>query len=695
MTFLHPWAVWVGVAAAAVPVVVHFLTRPKPRRLALSTIRFVREAVHQRRARHRLRNFIILALRTLAILLLAAAVARPLTAKRPLVNPDDPGASARVVILDVSQSMGAGSRGVHLFERARPAAAAYLGDNPDVRGGLVLAGASARPAFDRLSTNTAALREDLSRAAVRPERLNAQAAVNKAAELLAVPVEQGRRRELVVVSDFQRSNWASVDLSVLPADTVIQLESVAPAEPLANLAVLRVGTPGRVEQGRDVRIEVEVGNFSPAARQVQVEVTIGDSVSRAEGVCPPGIRTTLAVEVPPRGTGWQVGTARILNAQDALAADDARPFVLDVRPPPTYALLTRQRPEDKPSSSYYLERALSPLAPRPGRPDARVTRLDPTQPDDGALAAADVIVLDHPGRLAGDVVRRLVALLKRGRGMLYVAAEPTDAMNLTLLAEAAGPDLRMPVEFVPPAAGQRRRDLFLANVRHDQPPFATFGESAAWADGLRFGGGLASRRRDEGLADDILAGYSDRSACLVVSNCGDGTLAVLNADLMASNLAASPAFVPLVGELSGRLLGQRRAADAVPCGEPAAVYLPAAAGPIAGLAVSGPGGAAGQLREESGGVLWSHPGTATPGVYRVTRGGDVVFAVASAVAAEESDLRPLDPSVLPERLGMGRAVSFHSAAAGDEERDTLWAALAVACVVCLLVELLAMKAFRT
>ena len=111
--------------------------------------------------------------------------------------------------------------------------------------------------------------------------------------------------------------------------------------------------------------------------------------------------------------------------------------------------------------------------------------------------------------------------------------------------------------------------------------------------------------------------------------------------------------------------------------------------------MSGPDGAAGQLREESGGVLWSHPGTGTPGVYRVTRGGDVVFAVASAIAAEESDLRPLDPSVLPERLGTGRAVSFHSAAGGDEERDTLWAALAVGCVVCLLAELLVLKAFRT
>ena len=60
------------------------------------------------------------------------------------------------------------------------------------------------------------------------------------------------RRELVIISDFQRSNWAAVDFAVLPEDTLIQLESVAPPEPLANLAVLRVGTIGRVQfYGKD------------------------------------------------------------------------------------------------------------------------------------------------------------------------------------------------------------------------------------------------------------------------------------------------------------------------------------------------------------------------------------------------------------------------------------------------------------
>src|SRR5207253_819679 len=157
---------------------------------------------------------------------------------------------------------------------------------------------------------------------VRPERLQAQAALNLAGELLARAGDPGRRRELVVVSDFQRSNWANVDFSALPQDTRIQLESVAPAEALANLAVLRVGSQGRIEQGREARLEVEVGNFSPTPRQVQVQLALGDATYRLEGLCPPWHRTTFAAEVPLRGLGWLTGEARLVDVQDALARDN-------------------------------------------------------------------------------------------------------------------------------------------------------------------------------------------------------------------------------------------------------------------------------------------------------------------------------------------------------------------------------------
>lgn len=700
MTFLHSWAIALGVAAAALPVVVHWLTRPRPVRLPLSTIRFVREAVQQRRARHRLRDLVILSLRTLAVLLLAWAVARPLVGRQPLASAGEEGDAARVVVVDVSQSLAASNHGIQLFERARPVAAGFLTDQPGVQANLVLAGAGARPVFERLSANFGALREELAAARPRPERLNVQAAINLAADLLTrVPGDAGKRRELVVVSDFQRSNWAAADFSPLPQDTRIQLESVAPAEPLPNLAILRVGSPSRVEQGREVRLEVEVGNFSPTPRQVQVELAIGDSTYRLERLCPPGNKTILSTEVPLRGTGWQSGEARLIDVQDALASDNVRPFVLDVRPPPTYALVTRQTEDLRPSSSYYLERALVPAGARPGRSEGKVTRIDPAHLDREALSAAEVLVLDHPGKLSGETVQLLATVLRRGKGIWYVAAEGVDATNLKLLADAAGTELQMPVEFTPAPAGQRRRDLFLTEVRRDQPPFTVFGDSLpALLGTLRFSGGLASRRLEGALADDILGSYSDRSACLVATSCGGGTLAVLNADLAASNLAASPAFVPLVGELMNRLLGRNRMTEALPCGEPVAVYLPTTAGPAPGLQIVAPLGRqedVGQLVEESSGVLWRCPATPSPGVYQVKRGDTVVYALATAIPAEESDLRSLEPSVFQERLAGGRTIHYRAATSEGEERDDLWTWLAVACAGCLLGELIALKAFRT
>jgi hypothetical protein len=321
----------------------------------------------------------------------------------------------------------------------------------------------------------------------------------------------------------------------------------------------------------------------------------------------------------------------------------------------------------------------------------------PAQLEREAVAEADLLVLDHPGKLMPEGVRLVATRLRRGAGVLYIAAEADDAVNLRALADSAGSDWQMPVDFIPPPSGQKRRGLFIAELRRQEQPFIVFGEALdSLTAPLRFGGGLASRRIENTLADEILATYSDRSACLVATSCGSGTIAVLNADLMASNLAASPAFVPLVGELVDRLLARHRSVDAVACGEPLVVPLPAQVGPATGLTLTGPKGSdPGQLQEESGGVIWRSIGLSLPGVYEVKRGDATVFAVAAATPAEESDLRPLEPAVLAERLTGGRKAHFRSAADRDDEGDRLWTWLAAGCVVCLLGEWLALKLFRT
>lgn len=705
MNFLHPWALGIGAAAVGLPLVIHWLTRPRPVRMPLSTVRFVMEAVQQRRARYRLRDWIILLLRVAAVALLAWAFARPITDTKPLVPPvASASGTTRIVLLDQSQSTAATANGIAAFDRAKPIAARYLGAGAGVRANLIFAAARPRPVFERVSTNLGALRDELAAATSRPERLDLQAAINRAGEMLAAD-GQAARRELVIISDFQRANWAAADFSPLPKDTLIQIESVAPAEAPANVSVQRIAAGGRVEQGREVPVEVEVGNFSKAARTVRVELTIGGASYQLSGLCPPGAKTTLVAAVVPKDAGWQTGAARVLGGEDALPADDVRPFVLDVRPTPTYAMVTRESAKPRATSSHFLERALAPAATtdRAGeRHVERVIRLSPaTDSDKEKLAAADLIVLDHPGKLPPDWIDLLAGMVRRGRGMLYVAAEPIDATNLKLFADAAGSDLKLPVKYLPPPAGQSRRDLFLAETAKDQAPFREFGEDLPAAIGpLRFAGGLNTELDERGLIDDVQATYSDRSACLVITACGAGTVCVLNADLAASNLPASPVFVAMVGELVGRLLGRGSSERAVASGERMDEYLPPGAGGATGLTVGGADGAtapadAGTFSDESNFVLWNWPTAGPPGVYTVKRGKATVFAVASAVPPVEGDLTPIDLSLLKDRLAGGRQVSVQSAADDAGRQDTTWAWILAACCGCLLLELLAVVGFRT
>ncbi|HEX3998841.1 MAG TPA: BatA domain-containing protein [Pirellulales bacterium] len=729
MNFIHLWPLYAAAGAIAIPLAVHWLTRPRPKRYPLSTLRFVREAVEQRKARHRLRDFLILAARTAAILLLAAAMARPLWSDRPLVDAESPGDTARVVLVDTSQSMAAISQGTAAYERARAKAADYLAFRPGLHVNLLLAGAEPHRLFDGLSTNFQAMHDELAGSGPLPQRLNLATALRRAGEMLAASAASVRR-ELVVVSDFQRTSWESADFSAIPQDTRIELESVAPAEPPANLAVLRVSAPEQIVQGRPGRIEVEVGNYSPASRKLRVALEIEGTDSEADaaayqlaGICEANQSITLSQEVTFARPGWRAGHARLLDNDDALKDDDVRRFALEVRPAPRYALVSREIASRTDNSSFYLERALAPFAARQAeshRPaeETLLARFDPGQIDDQAVAASDLIVLDHPGKLSDQALRRLWGLVERGRGILYFAAEAVDALNLKQLVSDSGGGLQLPVEFMPASASRPRRDLFLSDVRRDESPFSVFGDTLKKTiSPLRFSGGLASRRLEAAPPDELLASFNDRSAALVLSQTSAGSMAVFNADLGDSNLIGSSAFVPMLTELVDRLTNRNDRVAPQYCGEPLAIYLPPQAGLAAELsldrrdstagsavatagaestAISPAAGLAtvGKLTDEGAGVMWRAAAVGSPGVYEARRQGEPVFMFASEIPAEESDLRPLDPSVLKTRLAGGRNVDFRTADAAGHSADDAWTWLAVACVGCLLSELVFLRIFR-
>ena len=429
-----------------------------------------------------------------------------------------------------------------------------------------MAGATTHAVFDRPSTNFGALRDELGKAAPRPERLNVRVALDAAAAMVAQAAGLGGdgvgpKGEVIIVSDFQRTGWSAADFSVFPRDTEIQLESAAAAETPPNLAVLKVGSSGRAEVGRPLVLDVEVGNFSTASRSVEVELSLAAASYRASALAHQGRRQRSrqrSCREPPGGSQAAPGWSR-----------SATPW-------------PRTIPE-RLSSTYGSRRSLHSSAARPqphvrhrattssarSSPSRRKPpRTGPARACCGSTRSATIETPSRrpsswcsiiPGSSPTRCWRSLVGWLKRGRPVLYVACEPADAINLKKWADLAGTDLRLPVELVPPPQGGWRAPRFIAEVRRELPPFQVFGDAlTATLDPLRFSGGLASHPLPDALADDVRARYGDQSACLVVSTCGAGTIAILNADLGASTLPTSSAFVPLVGELTCALAGPPR-----------------------------------------------------------------------------------------------------------------------------------------
>ncbi len=280
---------------------------------------------------------------------------------------------------------------------------------------------------------------------------------------------------------------------------------------------------------------------------------------------------------------------------------------------------------------------------------------------------------------------------------MYVAAEPVDAENLARFERVLGQDLKMPVEFTPAPADQPRRDLFLLDWRRDQPPFDQLGDTmAAVAGNLRFNRGLSSHGSRGGLVDDILAEYSDRSAALVVTPCGAGTLAVLNTDLTASNLRI-PGLRPPGGRTVRQAFGSNQLCRRHPMRRAAGCLSPGRFRNGPGTEDRRPTGKRAKhrrLSDESTGTLWRADAVGSAGVYQVKRGDNTVFAIAAAAPATESDLQSIDPATLTTRLAAGRRVAYQTA---DDlpTKDQAWAWLLVGCTACLICEIGLLKLFRT
>jgi aerotolerance regulator-like protein/VWA domain-containing protein len=637
VTFLNPFFLF-GLLASAVPVLIHLLTRRRPRRVEFSSVEFLREVRLAEMRRFRLREWLLLLLRALAVAALALALARPAVQG---AGGGGRGASTALLLIDRSYSMRAREGDRSLFDRAKARALEVLDAlEAEDRVQVMVFDTRARALF-------AEPVEDHGRARTAIEALEPGSATTDLEAGISGAVDALTRapalhRELYVFTDLQRAGLArEVPARSLPPGLGVTFVAAGgPAAP-AN----RAASEARYRSGETPAVQVGVRAFGEANSLASAGTVSGGSTHDVpvtlEAMTSPGNwREAGRGFVPLAGAE---GSALVIARQpidlageavlgeDALTFDDHRVFAAG------QSGATRLL--------YVSGEASDPLALalQAGEESGRVSvsRVAPEGVTAAALAGKDAIVLDDVGSLGEGSLQAVVDFARAGGGVLLVLGAHTDPAFVNgRLFEALG---GMRIEGTQPAKAERGAwALRRSAVGH--PALAGFPDAVGEAiSQAKF---TSAWRVDPGSEGRVLASFAPDLPALIERE----RLLVFTSDASGawSDFPFSGSFLPFWLQ-SLAALAQGNSPDLVP-GE--RLDLPAPPGGAQAVwTLRSPSGQEIplQARLASGSTRLLSPPLEDAGLYLVLASGRALRAVPVNPDLRESDLTRLSPAEVTAR----------------------------------------------
>src|SRR5262245_15303174 len=411
MAFLTPLFL-VGLGALAIPVLIHLIQRERKRVVAFPSLMFVRRIPYQSVRRRRIRHWALLMLRAAAVALIVLAFARPFMRQGPVAAAAVGGAREIVIALDQSASMGYGDH----WTRARDAARAIVrGMGANDRATLVLFAKNAEEHM-RATADRSRLESAITAAKVTSGATRFGPALKLAESILSrSPI---KRREAVLISDFQRSGWSGSEEVRFPEGTNVSTMSVA-SKDTSNLSVPSVSFARASFSGQE-RITVTAGlsnKGDDAVKDVPVTLTIDGHEIQTEEASVAAHASGSVAFTQFTLTGPNI-KGMIHAGTDALPADNNFHFVLTPSAPVSLVVVDGG---DAGSSSLFLSKALA-IGSTPAFQIEQTTasRLTPA-----AFDRRSVVILNDtmfPPAAGGGALRKFV---ERGGGLLVAAGDHT------------------------------------------------------------------------------------------------------------------------------------------------------------------------------------------------------------------------------------------------------------------------------
>ncbi|HKF58632.1 MAG TPA: BatA domain-containing protein [Blastocatellia bacterium] len=541
MAFINPLFL-LGVLAAAIPVAVHLVRRTRAPRVPFPSLMFIRQIEQKTIRRRKLRNLWLLALRCLALLLLALAFSRPYIAAGNHELASVAGTS--VILLDVSYSM----RYPGVFERARQAAQ-NVADSAAPVDRLALALFSSNcEVLRQPSENKAELKSLIDQAQPGFGPTDYTQALEAANSLLE---EAGRgARKIYLISDFHQPGWDRTSHPPRLSRTVELIPIDASDPHPRNIAVLDVKAASEVyAQKYTGKVVATLSGAEPQSPgqsadppiDATVELKLNDlTVERRQVRLEPG--TTSTTEF----TGFNVpegsNRAAVEISGDDFAVDNSYYFAIN-RIPQTRILAIETASRGR-SESFFLQQAM--LASDASPYDLTVKTVGTVNPAD--LDHYRVVIINDASGVTQELATALKNFTARGGGLILATGKHTEAADFNRALGNLSPAR------VGDVVQARAGYSLISDMSIDHPVFVAFKKGGHMAP-IRVYAYHKLEMDDRGTA---LASLDDGSPLIIEGLSGSGKVLMLGTTLDNSwtDLPITPVFLPLIHQVLDYLVGR-------------------------------------------------------------------------------------------------------------------------------------------
>ncbi|HET6883145.1 MAG TPA: BatA domain-containing protein [Pirellulales bacterium] len=415
--------------AVAIPIVIHLLFRQRSRTVPIGSLRFLRQVVKEHRRRRRLRQWLLLALRMLAVSLLALLFARPYINDAARKG----GQQEIVLLVDRSASMQASSGRKTAFAQAL---------------------ANVQEELNRIDENAIihlALCDSTAVEEIPVDRL-AQAQPSEAATDFGLALgwagdvfaaSERSQRQVVLYTDLQRSGVPRGRPAALPDGVELLVKDVSEGS-VQNVSIESseaVHTELRPESNVLVRAVVRNHGLD-MLRQTPVVGELsgpaGVMTAKTEVDLPPQSRTIVELPFAITDDAVYRGEVRV-DSSDALPLDNRRFLAFEARHPERVLLVDGQEGRSVFSNeTYFLETALRLTT------EETESRLRSFEPDRMVWEAGEgfprldgfrAIVLANVRRLSDVDARRLKEYVEKSGKLLVFTGDQTTRETLAPLAK--------------------------------------------------------------------------------------------------------------------------------------------------------------------------------------------------------------------------------------------------------------------